>query len=366
MILVKDSLKCLQDLAKYHRSTFKIPVIGITGSNGKTTTKELVSAVLSTQLRTLATAGNFNNHIGVPLTLLKVDESHQIAIIEMGANHPFEIAELCEFSQPDYGVITNIGRAHLEGFGTYNTIVETKMALYNYVKKQDGTVFVNADDDLLMEKSTSIKRKSYGVERVSDFQLSVDKSNSKLSFEWKSKRVDTQLVGYYNVYNAAAAIAIGSYFGISEENIIKSLGNYNPSNNRSQLIEGKANTLIMDAYNANPTSMSVAITHFANINASQKAVVLGDMLELGDFAAEEHKIILEEIKILSFNSVNLIGSNFYKYKEMYLSFNFFKDNMEAKLFISNANLENYLILVKGSRGIRLEDLQNILANNEKI
>ncbi len=366
MLLVKDSLKCLQDLAKHHRSNLDIPVIGITGSNGKTTTKELISTVLSTQLHTLATAGNYNNHIGVPLTLLKIDESHQIAIIEMGANHPYEIAELCELSQPNYGVITNIGRAHLEGFGTFETIVETKMALYNYVEKQKGTVFVNADDELLMEKSTTIKRKSYSVEHESDFQLIVDHKNSKLSFSWKSRKADTQLVGYYNVYNAAAAIAVGFYFGISEENILNSLEKYIPSNNRSQLVEGKVNMLIMDAYNANPTSMSAAITHFANINAPQKALVLGDMLELGDFEVREHKAILEKIEKLSFKRAYLVGSAFYKYKEAYPSYYFFKDNIEAQRFMSKENLESYWILVKGSRGIRLEVLQNILANNEEI
>ncbi|OYT16121.1 MAG: UDP-N-acetylmuramoyl-tripeptide--D-alanyl-D-alanine ligase [Bacteroidetes bacterium 4572_77] len=360
MILVDDSLKTLQLLAKHHRAQFEIPVIGITGSNGKTTTKELIYAVLKSQFPTLATAGNFNNHIGVPLTLLGLNSKHQLAIIEMGANHPGEIAELCEISQPNYGIITNIGKAHLEGFGNYETIIKTKTALYDTVAKNKGILFVNADDSILVQESFAIIKETYSITKPSPTQLTVEKEELNLCFSWNNNSIRTQLIGQYNAHNAAAAIAIGSHFKVSTENTIKALQDYTPSNNRSQLIIGKNNQLIMDAYNANPSSMAAALENFSLSKAPNKAVVLGDMLELGSFEEEEHHNILQRLQKLKLPQNFLVGSAFYKFKESFPDFVFFKDQQEAKNYFFDHGLQHFQILVKGSRGIRLEQIQEEL------
>lgn len=310
MLLVDDSLKTLQELAAYHREQLSIPIIGITGSNGKTTTKELVATVLKSQFNVYATKGNFNNHIGVPLSLLGINEHHDLAVIEMGANHVGEIGELCQLAQPNLGILTNIGQAHLEGFGSFENIKKTKLALYESVKKKDGLVFVHKDDDVLMIESQSLKRITYGMNDLADVQVSLIKGETNLTFTCQDQLVKTQLFGEFNIYNAAAAIAVGKYFKISNEKILHAIANYHPSNNRSQIELGPNNLLILDAYNANPDSMSHAIEFFAKIKAPSKALILGDMLELGDFEESKHIEILKLVEEHEFNHVFLVGPAF--------------------------------------------------------
>lgn len=360
MLLVEDTLVCLQNLAKHHRDQLDIPVIGITGTNGKTTTKELVHAVLSSQFNTLSTNGNFNNHIGVPLTLLRIKPEHEIAVIEMGANHLGEIAELCEMSKPNLGLITNIGRAHLEGFGSFENIIETKTALYHSVLKNKGILFVNADDDLLINKAHNSECKFYSTDNESNTQLRLIDSSGQLKFQWRSFMVNTKLFGEYNLFNAAAAIAIGQYFSIPANKIIESIEDYQPSNNRSQFEQGKNNDLILDAYNANPDSVKQALLHFGKAENKKQAVILGDMLELGEFEHNEHKKILESLLQMSLDKVFLVGAVYYRMKESYPLFNFFRDNIEAQEYFQMNGIEGYRILLKGSRGISLEILKDQL------
>jgi len=360
MLLVDDSLKQLQALAKYHRECLDIPVIGITGTNGKTTTKELVAAVLSSHLKCLSTQGNFNNHIGVPLTLLRISQQHEIAVIEMGANHSGEIADLCQLSQPNYGIITNIGRAHLEGFGSYNNIINTKTALYKAVKSNEGLVFVNADDKLLLEKAEGISKLSYGSSDEADVPVKMLENDAYLKLKWSNKEIQTQLFGQYNFSNVAVAIAVGVYFDIPEQKIITALENYTPSNNRSQLEKGEHNELILDAYNANPDSLKQAIIYFNQSKANQKIAILGDMLELGDFEEEEHRKILDMIGTMGFDKVYLVGQAFAKFRSQFRSFTFFENNMEALAYFKKEGVRDARILLKGSRGIKLEVLKEVL------
>jgi len=360
MLLVDDSLKTLQNLSKYHRQKIKGKIIGITGTNGKTTTKELVSAVLTTHFDCLSTNGNFNNHIGVPLTLLRIKKDTELSVVEMGANHPNEIEELCEWVQPDFGLITNIGKAHLEGFGSFQNIIETKTALYRKVKQLNGTLFVNADDVLLMEKSEGVNRETYSSKIPSDFKVELEDSDGKLKFQWRGNIIQTQLFGEYNLYNAAAAITIGSYFKVPVSDIINALEEYSPSNNRSQFEIGENNELILDAYNANPDSMKQALNNFSASKAKNKAVILGDMLELGSFEEMEHKSILDLSNSINIDRAFFVGPAFYFQKENYPQFQFFKDNIEAKKYFEENLMTDYRILLKGSRGIKLEILKEQL------
>ena len=360
MLLVEDSLQTLQSLSKYHRNKINGRIIGITGTNGKTTTKELVSAVLSTHFNCLSTKGNFNNHIGVPLTLLRIKKDTELSVVEMGANHPNEIEELCEWVQPDFGLITNIGKAHLEGFGSFQNIIITKTALYRKVKQLNGTLFVNADDTLLMEKSVGINRKTYSSDALSQYKIELQASHGNLKFTWNGTSVQTQLFGEYNLYNAAAAIAIGSYFNVPVDKIIRSLEAYTPSNNRSQLEIGKNNELILDAYNANPDSMKQALHNFSVSIMKNKAVILGDMLELGSYEELEHKSILDLSSSLNIDQAYFVGPAFYLQKEKYPHFQFFKDNIEIKKYFETNPMKDYRILLKGSRGIKLEVLKEQL------
>lgn len=360
MILVKNSLETLQGLASFHRDQLSIPIIGITGTNGKTTTKELVAAVLSSHFDISYTQGNLNNHIGVPLSLLKIKEQHEIAIIEMGANHLGEIEDLCRISRPNLGIITNIGYAHLEGFGSYENIKKTKLALYESIIKVSGIIFVNYDDEVLMSNSDGIKRMTYGISKESQTRVELSSESVSLEFNWKKSRIKTHLFGHYNLYNAAAAISLGKYFDVPNEKIVKALEDYTPSNNRSQIEEGKNNELILDAYNANPDSMRGAIQFFEKVVFPNKMVILGDMLELGDFEAKEHEKILNEIKEYSFIKTILVGNAFFKFEDKYPEFRFFKTNIEAKEFLVTQSLTGYKILLKGSRGIKLEVLKETL------
>ncbi len=361
-IFVPDCLTALQQLAKYHRNKLKIKIIGITGTNGKTTTKELVYAVLASAFSVQATRGNFNNHIGVPLTLLELKESTEIAIIEMGANHPGEIADLCELSSPDYGIITNIGKAHLEGFGDSETIIETKRALYEAVRKKNGTLIVNNDNELLLELSKGIARFTFGRISKGDINGQIVANNPflELSFEFDgSKKVKTRLIGSYNFENVMAAVCCGIFFKTPTSKIVQSLENYTPSNNRSQVMKTAANLLILDAYNANPTSLEKAILNFIDLNYTDKVLIIGDMLELGKAEDLEHSAILETLSEIQDVEIILIGPVFHRlYRQ--LSFKTFENVEVAKQYLINYPMKNKTILLKGSRGIHLELLNEVL------
>lgn len=351
-ILVDDVLKYLQQLSNYHRKKLKCPVIGITGTNGKTTTKELIFAILNSKYKTVATQGNLNNHIGVPLTLLSTPLETEMLIVEMGANHPGEINFLSEITQPNFGIITNIGKAHLEGFGGYEGVIKTKSELYQYIMKTNGKLFVNSDDDLLLSLSKNSERIKYGK----DSQLI--SANPLLEFNFKNTHISTNLIGSYNFYNLALACSVGDFFGVSIDNCKSAIESYIPSNNRSQVERSeKGNTLILDAYNANPSSMLVAIQSFEQIKAKKKIAILGDMLELGDDSLQEHQLITEELVKRNFHQVLLVGNEFKQTKNNFL---YFENTNQIRTWIQNNPIQNSTVLLKGSRGIRLESLIEFL------
>lgn len=357
LFIVDDSLTTLQDLAQYHRIKCNIPVIGITGTNGKTTTKELVSAVLSKKYNIIYTQGNFNNHLGVPLTLLQIKPDTEIAVVEMGANHPKEIEFLCSLAQPDYGIITNIGKAHIEGFGSFEGVVKTKNELYDYLRNKHGKIFLNNDNQILKNLSVNIDYVSYGKDISSDYHAKVLSSNPYLSIIWDGHTINTKLVGEYNFENVMAAITTGCYFNIEQELIIKAIEDYSPTNNRSQFIKTDKNEIVMDAYNANPVSMYHAIKNFRNISDENHLLIIGDMRELGCESINEHKEILNTIKELKFNNVIFVGEEFKKVNDNFISFT----NVEELItHISKNNISGKKILIKGSHSIHLEKLVNIL------
>ncbi len=352
-ILVENVLKTLQDLAKFHRKYLNIPIIALTGSNGKTTSKELICAVIKQKYKAIATQGNLNNHIGVPLTLLSMNKNTEIGIVEMGANHHGEIAALCEIAQPDFGYITNFGKAHLEGFGSLEGVVKAKTELYEYLRKNDKTVFVNADDNIQVEKAKGINTFTFG-NKNSGSQVEVDlvEANTFLNLKYNNLEINTNIIGRYNFSNLAAAIAIGTYFEVSPEDIKTGIESYTPGNNRSQIIKLGSNTILMDAYNANPTSMHAALDNFNLIDAKNKVAILGDMFELGEDAKTEHQNIAEFTELLNIDYVLLVGKNFIKTKtEKAKKFETFED---LKVFLEIAHFEDFHILIKGSRGMVLE------------
>ncbi len=354
IIQVDSVLEVMQKLANFHRRHFDIPVIGITGTNGKTTTKELIYTALSAKFRVHATAGNFNNHIGVPLTLLSMPGDTEIAVVEMGANHKHEIGELCRIAEPDYGIITNIGKAHLEGFGSIQGVIETKKELYDFVAEREGHLFVDASNDLLMDLSAGIKRSTYGAVEKADFQGRIVASEPFISLEFQGEILNTKLLGNYNFTNIMAAIAIGSYFDVDKKSMLKALSNYSPSNKRSQFLDTGRNKIYLDAYNANPTSMRNALESFRDINIPGKVAVLGDMLELGKESPKEHAEIIEILKKLDIEDVILVGVEFSKVNNG--EFNAFVDTDEASRFLKEKAKKGKFILLKGSRGIGLEKL----------
>ena len=362
-ILVEDTLKTLQELAIYHRQQFKIPFIGITGTNGKTTTKELIAAVLSKKYNVLYTKGNLNNHIGVPLTILSVNQNTEIAVIEMGANHPGEIALLCKISHPDYGIITNIGKAHLEGFGSIEGVAKTKKELYDFIKNLQGKVFVCSDNEFLMNSSEKIERVTYGVSSESSCRGEIIESNPLLKVKWlnnnSSIEIPTNLFGFYNFENIMAAICIGSYFKVDEKNIVKAIEEYIPSNNRSQIIKTSSNTIIMDAYNANPTSMDASIKNFIHVDAENKFMIIGDMRELGNDALVEHEKILNLIESSGIKNVILVGNVFSSINKNN-NIKAFVNSDEALEYLKKINPSNNYFLIKGSRGIKLEKVLEAL------
>ncbi len=365
-IVVENALKTLQQLARFHRNQFNIPVLGITGTNGKTTTKELVTTVLSKKFKLTSTSGNFNNHLGVPLTLLQITKETEIAVIEMGANHRGEIAFLCELARPQLGILTNIGKAHLEGFGSLEAIKETKLALYKAVRLENGKVFYNADDPFLTQASTELNRISYGEKSANDIHGKTTNSFPFLEFSWGFKntksafKVNTNLIGDYNLSNLMAAIAVGIHFGIEPKSICESLQDYYPQNNRSQFVQGNNNELILDAYNANPASVKAALENFKSDQQPNKSVIIGDMFELGQFSEMEHKQILDLLKSMHFSSTYLVGTRFKQWEAKYPDFVFFENTDSAQAFLTDFPLKNHRILIKGSRGVKLEVLIDCL------
>lgn len=351
-ILVDDVLTALQSLSSYHRDQLKIPVIGLTGSNGKTTTKELIAAVLSTTFKTAFTKGNLNNHIGVPLTLLSINASHQMAVIEMGANHQKEIEFLCSLCKPDYGYITNFGKAHLEGFGGIEGVIKGKTELYSFLKKNSKKVFVNNEDPIQVEKSEGITKITFGESGADILVKQLNPGASELQAEYHGQTIKSNLTGSYNFPNMSAAIAMGEHFGIDASKIKEGIENYFPSNNRSQVTKTERNTLIVDAYNANPSSMEAAIKNLEAFNAENKWAVLGDMFELGEHSAEEHQKIADLAINASFEKVILIGEAFAKTKaESALQFT---DTASLLEWLGANTLEGKTILLKGSRGMAIE------------
>ena len=359
LFIVDDSISALQQLAKLHRERINIPVIGITGTNGKTTTKELTAAVLSKKYNIIYTQGNYNNHIGVPLTLLQMRPDTEMAVVEMGANHINEIAQLCSIAQPDFGLITNIGKAHIEGFGSFEGVVKTKNELYEHIRNNGGKIFVNNDNTLLRELSKDLTCFSYGKDNNADIKAEVVSFNPYLTIRWNDNEIKTNLIGEYNFENVLAAISIGTYFNVDKTQIIKAIEDYYPTNNRSQYIKTDKNEIVMDAYNANPVSMSNAIRNFRRISSNNALLILGDMKELGKDSENEHSIIISLVKELGFNKVFLVGEELLK-ADIDKSFSHFSDVDELISYINTHEVKNHKILVKGSNSIHLEKLKNIL------
>ncbi len=358
-ILVENVLLTLQELAKFHREFLGLPIISLTGSNGKTTSKELINAVLSQKFKTVATHGNLNNHIGVPLTLLAMNKETEMGIVEMGANHLGEIKMLSEIAKPDYGYITNFGKAHLEGFGSIEGVVKGKTELYQFLKKHNKKLFVNANDPKQMANSEGIDRITFGTPQ-SDFDIKLLDSTHHLLVEFKGTKIQSNLVGTYNFANISAAIAIGAYFKVSSEEIKKGIEGYVPSNNRSQLMTKGTNTILMDAYNANPTSMMAALENFKQAKGENKIMFLGDMFELGKEAETEHQNIVDFLLENPFGKVFLVGSNFFKTTKNASHINQFETFDELKKDIEDHPPKNATILIKASRGMALERIFEIL------
>ncbi|MCA0931108.1 UDP-N-acetylmuramoyl-tripeptide--D-alanyl-D-alanine ligase [Lutimonas saemankumensis] len=354
MILVDDVLKCLQDLARYHRERLNIPILALTGSNGKTTTKELIHAVLKRKFNCLATSGNLNNHIGVPLTLLTLSTEHEFGVIEMGANHQLEIDELCKIALPDYGYITNFGRVHLEGFGSFEGVIQGKTEMYRHLAAHGKKVFVNSEDQIQMDRSEGMNRILFGAENDVHFKTHFLSADPFVRMEFDQVEIQSQLIGNYNYTNIAVAVAIGAYFGIEATEIKKGIEAYVPKNNRSQILDINSNRIILDAYNANPNSMEVAIDNLSKLSADRKIAVLGDMFELGDDSGLEHERIASLASESNLDKIFLIGENFSKTKLTndsiikYPSFEEFKDQFRE------LSIENSTILIKASRGMALE------------
>lgn len=365
-IYVRDTLKALQQLALYHRKMFKIPVIGITGTNGKTTTKELTAAVLSSKFKVWYTKGNFNNHIGVPLTLLEMPENTEIAIIEMGANHKGEIDFLCNIALPNFGLITNVGKAHLEGFGSFEGVMETKSELYRFIEKNGIINFLNFDNSFLKTMMGEGKYLSYGASKIACIIGQNVKAEPFLEFEWCDKsvktwhKVKTNLTGIYNFENALAAICIASHFKVPEQLINNALSEYIPQNHRSQLINTKHNKVIIDAYNANPDSMKVALYSFDKMENPHKVLIIGEMKELGKDSYKEHEVILEQIKTMNVDECFLTGDEFKHFQPLPENCKWFESANHISDYLKIYPLFDKLILIKGSRPNKLEVLLDCL------
>lgn len=354
-VLVENSLEALQQLAKFHRAYLKLPIIALTGSNGKTTTKELINVVLSKKYSTKATVGNLNNHIGVPLTLLSFTTETEIGIVEMGANHKKEIEFLCEIAQPYYGYITNFGKAHLEGFGGVQGVIEGKSEMYQYLAKNGKLAFVNLEDAIQVEKSAGIQSFTFGVNNDrADVKIQNITANPFVVIDYENFNVESHLIGLYNANNINAAVSIGRYFKVDDEAIKAAIENYIPENNRSQLLKKGSNQIILDAYNANPSSMAVAIANFLQLDSENKVMILGDMFELGKESQQEHKIIVDSLGGQNKSICYLIGKSFYENKISNENIHFFETFEDFSNYLKTLHFENNAILIKGSRGMALE------------
>mgnify|MGYP003630182216 CR=1 FL=1 len=359
-ILVNDVLLTLQELSTYHREHLGIPIIALTGSNGKTTTKELIHAVLKEKYNTVATQGNLNNHIGVPLTLLSMDKNTETGVVEMGANHHGEIAFLCELAKPDFGYITNFGKAHLEGFGSLEGVVQAKTELYRHLHKNNKTAFVNADDATQVAKTENLNTVTFSTEKNGEINIKLTEQNPFLSVTFQEVQIKSRLTGIYNLSNLAAAIAIGSYFELTPTLIKTGIESYSPTNNRSQFLTKDTNTILMDAYNANPTSMQAAIENFAQLNAPNKIVFLGDMFELGPDSPLEHEEIAKLAGEKKFQTVYLVGENFHQTQIQDESIIKLKSFEALKEILETTKITNGNILIKGSRGMAMERILDLI------
>lgn len=359
-IIVDDSLIALQKLANYHRNQLNTTIIALTGSNGKTTTKELINCVLSKDFKTTATIGNLNNHIGVPLTLLSLTKETEIGIVEMGANHQKEIAFLCDIAQPDYGYITNFGKAHLEGFGGIEGIIKGKSEMYDYISQNDKLVFVNLDDELQNEKTSKLKRYSFSITKSTNVKIDSIEANPLVSIKYNNIVINSNLIGLYNANNINIAITIGKYFKIEDKKIKEAIESYIPTNNRSQLLKKGTNDILLDAYNANPSSMQAAIENFLQLKQNSKTLILGDMFELGDDSNEEHEKIISLLKDIQNIKCFFIGKHFYFNSIKNKNLLFFESFEGFSEYYKKQLPENELILIKGSRGMALERTLELL------
>lgn len=358
IILVDNCLETLQKLANYHRRRLGTRMIGVTGTNGKTTTKELIATVLGEKFKVLYTQGNFNNHIGVPLTLLRLKPEHEMAVIEMGANHPGEIKTLVHIAEPDYGIITNVGKAHLQGFGSFEGVIRTKGELYDFLReKGNSTIFIQNENPYLNKIATGLTCIRYGQTPGLDVTGKVVSCSPFLRFSWTaegtSHEVQTHLIGSYNLDNALAAVTIGRYFGVEDAKICHALSSYVPQNNRSQLVHTTSNTLIVDAYNANPTSMMAALENFRQMEAAHKVAILGDMKELGEGSHEEHQKVVDFLNECGFERVMLVGPEFGGTSS---PFEHYKDVKDVEALLAAHPLQGCCVLVKGSNSMKLSEL----------
>lgn len=363
-VLVENVLKALQQIAREHRRNHNISVIAITGSNGKTTTKELFNAVLSKKYKVLATKGNLNNEIGVPLTLLGLNKDHDIAIIEMGARHQGDIKELVEIAEPTHGIITNVGKAHLETMGGIEGVIKTKTELYDYLEREGGVTFIRYEDETLMAKAPELKRVTYGCKETANVVGKLASDMPHIIFNWKlsienrfGPAVTSPMMGSYNFTNILAAVAAGVHFKVPHVLINEAIEDYIPTNNRSQLLKTERNTLYLDAYNANPTSMEAALRSFARVEADKKALILGEMLEVGELSEAEHEYAIQIATSLGMTELYLVGDEF---KKVTKSFPTYSTVEELKADLANRHLSGRTILIKGSRKNKLEEIVGVL------
>jgi len=363
-IWVENTLETFQKLANYHRNKLGIPIVAITGTNGKTTTKELIRSVLEQRFKVSATQGNLNNHIGVPVTLLSMTPDIELGVVEMGANHPGEINQLCKIAEPNYGLITNIGKAHLEGFGGFQGVIKAKRELYNYLIRNGRTIFFNSDNKILTDllKDHQVKYVSYGLaDKHCQGRMIASDPYLKMEFTFQMAnkplkiQINTNLVGQYNAENIMAAVCVGLYFKVQPEEIQKAIEHYVPTNNRSQLVNTEKNRLLLDYYNANPSSTEAAIKNFLTLEGNNKVFILGDMLELGDESKTEHENILKILSGLKDCKVLLVGKY---YKELAPAFGFlvFSNSEELSVWLAKNPIEQSFVLIKGSRGVQLEKI----------
>ena len=361
-ILVDNSLIALQELATFHRMYLNIPIVALTGSNGKTTTKELINVVLEKKFIVKATLGNLNNHIGVPLTLLSFNKNTEIGIVEMGANHQKEIDFLCKITQPDYGYITNFGKAHLEGFGGVEGVIKGKSEMYDYLIENHKIAFVNLDDPLQKLKTESLERATFSsIDKNATTYITSIEANPLVKIKYNGTEINSNLIGLYNANNVNCAITIGKYFGVSDAQIKAAIESYVPENNRSQLLQKGSNEIILDAYNANPSSMEVALKNFIQLdNSKNKIVIVGDMFELGNESLKEHKLMVSILEKQSEIECYFVGEDFYANKIEGLNFYFYKTFEDFSSHLNKDNFENKLILIKGSRGMALERTLNFI------